>query len=673
MHSFLLHRVKDFVRKLQWAHALPAPSDKPRFGLLPSSRWPPRSLVPERIRRLSTRIIHGCRSLVRCNSCSSFRENLSADLRSELLRLQQCDSVVATADKGGKWTITSRDSYNDEALRQLSVSSFYQRIPDDNSRVVRSRVSQILNHLRSRRFITKRELHFLLPPSLCKERSFRLLPKLHKLEWPNPDMPPGRPIISDSGSITRRASNLVEFFLQPLCQRLPSHLKDSGHLLALLRSTTISATSLLFTFDVASLYTNVPIDEGIDCVSQAFLRHPDDTRPDATILSLLRLLLTSNSFTFGGQRWLQVHGVAMGKTFGGSFANLFLGVWEHKALSSFSLRPMMWVRYQDDIFGVWDHGEASLLLFQQHLNAQHPRISLSIQYGRTVNFLDLHITASDRRFEYSVFAKDTDTHFVLTKDSHHPPHTFRGIIFGELLRFATHSSSRENFNRTVSEVTPVWRSLGYSRAMIRACKTAVLTRTSQLSSWPTGMFPCTDSSCSVCPFAVHSTTFSHPYCNILYPIICRISCNTPKCIYLIRCKKCKATYVGQTQRSLKERILQHLRKMPDGDSPLYRHFNNICGPDNFSFLGIDTHPNDARRLQKELLWIDALNTRAPKGLNVIANKTATSNLIVPYARCSTRVTSAIKKWCGSHVQFRACFTRSRNLGELLSMRQQHSD
>ena len=661
---------------MQWAHALPPPAEKPRFGLLPSSRWPPASLLPSSVRRLSTRVIHGCRSFLRSHRCAcSSIANLSPELKSELSRLQHSDSVITTADKGGKWTVLNRRLYINEAQRQLSDASLYRRTIDDNSHQVRSRISQLLLHLRSRNFISKRELLFLLPPSSFCERTFRLLPKLHKSVWCNSHMPPGRPIISDSGSISRNASNLVEYFLQPLCQRLASHLKDSGHLIALLRNATVSPCSILFTFDVAALYTNVPIDEGLDCVSRAFLQYPDQTRPDATVLSILRLLLNSNSFTFEGEHWLQLHGVAMGKTFGGSFANLFLGVWENQALSSFSVRPSMWVRFQDDIFGIWDHGESSLLRFHEHLNAQHPRISLTLHHGRTVNFLDLTITARENCLSYSLFAKDTDTHFILPRDSHHPPHTFKGILFGELLRFATHSSSRESFNRTVSVVTPVWRALGYTRALIRTTKREVLARSAQTTSWPTGMFACKDSRCSVCCFVQCTNAFNHPSTNVSYPITCRITCDTENTIYLIRCKKCGLTYVGQTHQPLRTRILQHLRNIRQclNLTPLQRHFRDFCGPESFSFLGIEILPNDARRLHKETKWIDSLETRVPRGLNVTRTRASTSNLILPFSSCSTRVTSAIRRWCGRHVNFRICHSRARNLAELLSRRRPRNE
>ena len=668
--SEILKQVIDFARKIQWSHALSSPSDKPRFGWIPSSRWPPPALVPSNIRRLSVKLINGTRDMLRSHQCSSFPCNLTPDDQNELHRLRAVDSVITTADKGGKWTVLSPHLYSQEASLQLSDETFYKKIQEDNSRYVKSRVSQLLNHLRDTGFITKRELNFLLPPTSFQERPFRLLPKLHKANWPNPGMPPGRPIISDKNSITRNASNIVEFFLQPLCQQLPSHLKDSNHLIALLRTTTVSPTSLLFTLDVAALYTNVPIEEGIECVSRTFSAHPCSTRPDATIISLLRLLLTTNTFSFEGERFEQVHGVAMGKCFGGSFANIFLGTWERKAISSFPLRPAMWVRFQDDILGIWDHGTETLHAFVQHLNAQHPRISLSLHFGEEVNFLDLTIQALHGVISYSVYSKDSDTHFILPKDSHHPNHVFKGILFGEFLRFATHSSTREAFDRTTSTVIPVWKSLGYSRIMIRTARRRLFDRTGQHLQWPTGMFKCDTPSCGVCSFVDSGNTFSHQSANLCYPITARISCTSTNVIYLVTCKKCHMQYVGQTKRPLRIRMLQHLRnaRLTHAKSPLYCHFRGPCGLQSFAFKGIDIQPQESARFQKEAHWISELHTRSPMGLNLGTPSRPKCNVILPYSRCATHVTSALKQWCRSLVSMRVSYRRTSNLKELLSRR-----
>ena len=137
---------------------------------------------------------------------------------------------------------------------------------------------------------------------------------------------------------------------------------------------------------------------------------------------------------------------------------------------------------------------------------------------------------------------------------------------------------------------------------------------------------------------------------------------------IIQCKKCKLSYVGQTRRSLRARIAQHLRNVRSFscDTPLYHHFSSVCPFNDFSFKGIELHPSDDRRLQKEAKWIEALDTRVPKGLNVITRPPVTSNLILPFGQCSSRVTSAVKRWCEGHVDLRTSYTRSRNLSELLS-------
>ena len=293
-------QVLDFVRKLQWRAAFEFSSDSPRFRLPPSKRWPPTRCVPPHIRRLSTRIIQGTRSLCRRLRDHHNAPNLSQAQLREVSQLAAGSSVITTADKGGRWTVVPRSSYVSEASRQLNNVAFYQPIASPPASL-RSRLSQLLLHLRRHKFITARELAYFLPDDTCSDtRKFKLLPKLHKERCPDPCMPPGRPIVSDVGSATRNVGDLVDFFLQPLCAKLRSHLRDTQHLIAILRKATPSSNALLFTLDVESLYTNIPIEEGLAAVSDAFLEYPDQRRPDLTLLSLLRLILRSNNFSFEG-------------------------------------------------------------------------------------------------------------------------------------------------------------------------------------------------------------------------------------------------------------------------------------------------------------------------------------------------------------------------------------
>ena len=42
-------------------------------------------------------------------------------------------------------------------------------------------------------------------------------------------------------------------------------------------------------------------------------------------------------------------------------------------------KPKMWLRYVDDVFAVWPHGDHLLEAFHRHLNAQNPSIQFTME------------------------------------------------------------------------------------------------------------------------------------------------------------------------------------------------------------------------------------------------------------------------------------------------------
>ena len=226
-HTAIHRQIQDFIRKLQWSAALPS-SNPPeqRLGPISSSRWPPKSLVPSHILLLSGRILGATKSLLSTDHCCH-APNLTPGESAELARLASLSSAtIKPSDKGGKWAVVPTSHYRREALRQLTNSSFYEPISSEPTRHIRAKLTQILNLLRDKRFLTGREFRHLLPPVNPQIRNFYLLPKLHKPLWPSSHMPPGRPIVSDVRSVSRKCSDLVNIFLLPLCSQQPSYLKD---------------------------------------------------------------------------------------------------------------------------------------------------------------------------------------------------------------------------------------------------------------------------------------------------------------------------------------------------------------------------------------------------------------------------------------------------------------
>ena len=82
-----------------------------------------------------------------------------------------------------------------------------------------------------------------------------------------------------------------------------------------------------------------------------------------TLTELTEVGLKNNIFEFDEKTFKQKRGPKIGTKFAPPYAILFMTDFEKKMLESFEKKPMIWWRYIDDIFFVWEHGEEFLKVF----------------------------------------------------------------------------------------------------------------------------------------------------------------------------------------------------------------------------------------------------------------------------------------------------------------------
>ena len=71
------------------------------------------------------------------------------------------------------------------------------------------------------------------------------------------------------------------------------------------------------------------------------------------------------------------------------YANLFMADLEKKILGKFPNKLIFYLRYIDDIFLIWTHGEESLKQFYSTFNSENPSIKLTMDYSvEHIHFLD---------------------------------------------------------------------------------------------------------------------------------------------------------------------------------------------------------------------------------------------------------------------------------------------
>ena len=181
----------------------------------------------------------------------------------------------------------------------------------------------------------------------------------------------------------------------------------------------------MISFDVESLFTNVPIEE----TAQAALHelNNDPSLPDRTALTptqiadLLNFVLRSTYFKYNGALYEQQDGAPMGSPISAVIADLYMEAFEEQTLATAPKPPRKWKSYVDDTFTVMKQHKADN--FRSHLNQQHPsiRFTMETENNNKTAFLHTLVTREpDGKLVSSVYRKPTHTDQYLAYDSHHP-------------------------------------------------------------------------------------------------------------------------------------------------------------------------------------------------------------------------------------------------------------
>ena len=376
------------------------------------------------------------------------------------------DIVIKPADKGSAVVIQKIEDYINEGLRQLNDKNFYIEVPDDLTKTHNEHIDQLIISLLEKEEITEKCADYL---HIDKPRTpqLYLLPKIHKNKFPVP----GRPIVSANNSPTERISQLADFFLQPLVVGTKSYVKDTTDFINKIETITgLKSGTILCTIDVSSLYTNIPNQEGIDACNKFLTatRSNGENPSTTSILKLLQYVLTKNNFDFDDKHYLQVGGTAMGTKVAPSFANLFMADFEDKYVYQQPIQPSTWLRYIDDIFLIWEHGEEKLQTFMEHLNSCHPTIKFTSEISPShVNFLDttVHITSEGTLYT-NLYSKPTDSHNYLRFDSAHPRHCKTSLPHSQFLRLRRICSRITDYDSNAAMLASHFTRRGYPQDLI---------------------------------------------------------------------------------------------------------------------------------------------------------------------------------------------------------------
>ena len=165
------------------------------------------------------------------------------------------------------------------------------------------RITDILKKLRKENKISENLYDVMKPVGSQPPRLYGLA-KVHK------DDCPVRPVVSMPGSPYHRVAQQVAFWLShvPEC-KINSNTKDIRDSL---KDINLDESECLVSFDIVSLYTNVPVREAIEVCADLLFKHIDIPVDKETFITLAELASCDVIFSTHDGYFKQIDGLAMG-------------------------------------------------------------------------------------------------------------------------------------------------------------------------------------------------------------------------------------------------------------------------------------------------------------------------------------------------------------------------
>jgi hypothetical protein len=327
---------------------------------------------------------------------------------------------ILKQDKGRGVVILDNSKYIEKCMELLNTGNFNKIQNDDTDKVEKS-VQKALSKVKE---AIGEQTYKDIYPSGSNPGKFYGTAKVHKVKATDEDKVgklPVRPIVSNIGTATHKTAKYLSKLLSPLAKSKYT-IENTKDFVTRIKKMKVPEGYKMISFDVVSLFTNVPIKETVEIILRKVYKEKlvKTKIKKENMRELLMLCTTEVSFTFNNEMYKQVDGVMMGSPLGPLFANIFMCELENRVIPTLTGKICNWVRYVDDTFGLIKIGEEQHV--QQELNKYHPNIQFTqeVEKDEMISFLDVAIKRSGGTIETSVYRKKTNTDVYIHWKAHAP-------------------------------------------------------------------------------------------------------------------------------------------------------------------------------------------------------------------------------------------------------------
>ena len=275
--------------------------------------------------------------------------------------MKEHNILFTVADKGNKTVAIDKTHYKTVVNQMLADKKTYEFVDEDPTKKSISSLRTLLKKWYDNKYIDwevdennkriKQTYKYIYPSDATLARCYAL-PKIHKKtkNMLNSDVP-YRIIVSTIDSPMYKFSKFIANLITETIPPSDYNVKNSFEFMSKIKNVKIPDNHVLVSFDVKSLFTNVPNTRIIESLRKRWDHISKKHRiPWNEFEKGLELLLKSTFFSFDGKIYKQKFGMPMGDSSSPILADIVLQDLQEHCFNELDYKIPIFVRYVDDIF-----------------------------------------------------------------------------------------------------------------------------------------------------------------------------------------------------------------------------------------------------------------------------------------------------------------------------------
>ena len=370
--------------------------------------------------------------------------------------------MILKPDKGNGVVLMNKADYHDAMNQLFSDKTKFTIIKDDPTLNRLKTVQNYLINLCKSNEITKAEKKQMRPISAQLGRA-HVLPKIHKVFA---NISKFRPIIDTTNTPYYKTGQYLSSLLQPLTIN-DYTLKDSfdaANKIKSVPSEMLEEGYQFVSFDVESLFTNVPLNKTINIILDRIYRQKllKTNLKKRTMKKLLLDSCTKAAFSYDSILYQQCDGVSMGSSLAPVLANNILTEFEKVIVAPLMESGILkfYCRYVDDTLVLVKEDQIDKIL--KAFNSFHNNLQFTVNKfeNEDVHFLDLKIMNNG---DINIYVKDTNSGLYINYNRYEPWHTQTAWVTAFYDRAHNICSNNNLFQKQVARIKKVMSWNGYPR------------------------------------------------------------------------------------------------------------------------------------------------------------------------------------------------------------------